>query len=297
MTKLAFVAGAAHFDVVAREQEVKPGQPRQAQVLDKPGTVTFTLGGAGCNLAVDLARLGLSARFFTAMGAGPYEDLVRRALQDAGVETHIETVPGMPPGLFSAHLDAHGELLDSITATPVQHHRFSAAAIREAMQGAAVAVIDTNLSGAMLDTMVAVANSLKIPIYVLSAADVKTPRVLQIKGRMAGLFLNRYEHRYLVQACFPSHTRYEEVAHALHTTLCLTRDADGTAIVTPTGVEMLPAPAKPFRGNALGAGDALAAGVVYYREIHKDSWAVAVRKATELAREILGRDGCNVATQ
>lgn len=297
MTKLAFVAGAAHFDVVAREQETKPERGQQTPFLDKPGTVTFTLGGAGCNLAVDLVRLGLGARFFTAMGAGPYEDLVRRALQDAGVEPRIETVTGMPPGLFSAHLDAHGELLDSITATPVQYHRFSAAAIREAMQGAVVAIIDTNLSGATLDTMVAVANSLKIPIYVLSAADVKTPRVLQIKGQMAGLFLNRYEHRYLVQACFPPHTRYEEVAHALRTTLCLTRDADGTAIVTPASVEVLPAPAKPFRGNVLGAGDALAAGVVYYREIHKDPWAAAVRKATELAREILGRDGCNMATR
>ena len=297
MAELAFVAGAAHFDVVMRAQEVKPEQGQRALFLDKPGTATFTLGGAGCNLAVDLARLGLEARFFTAMGAGPYEDLVRRALQDAGVEPCIETVPGMLPGLFSAHLDTRGELLDSITATPVQHHRFSAVGIREAMRGATVAVIDTNLSGAMLDTMVAVANSLEIPIYVLSAADVKTPRVLQIKGQMAGLLLNRYEHRYLVQACFPSHTRYEEVAHTLRTTLCLTRDADGTAIVTPAGVETVPAPAKPFRGNALGAGDALAAGVVYYREIHKDSWTAAVRKATELAREILGRDGCNMATQ
>lgn len=289
--QVAFVAGSAHFDVIARQAEV----PTVA--FDKPGTVTFTLGGAGCNVAVNLAKLGMHCRFFTAMAPGIYSNLVLQEMRRAGVEPRIVSAPRLPLAMFTAHLDVRGEPVSTVTSAPVEDFRFTATVVRAAMHGARLALLDTNLSGEALDLMVGVANDLEIPVFILSAAEVKTPRILQITGDIAGVFLNRNEYRFLVHSSFPGHNRYEDLAAALDTTVCITRDTDGAALVTPGGVEVVSPPQVPFAGNQLGAGDAFAAGIVYHRIINAQSWKEAAIAATELVREVLARDGCNVAAK
>ena len=288
---VAFVAGSAHFDVIARQADV----PTVA--FDKPGTVTFTLGGASCNVAVNLAKLGIHCRFFTALPPGVYSDLVLQELQRAGVEPRVVSAPRLPLAMFSAHLDVHGEPVSTITSAPVEDFRFTATEVRTAMNGARLALLDTNLSGEALDLIVGVANDLEIPVFILSAAEVKTPRILQITGDMAGVFLNRDEYRFLVQTKFPGHSRYEDLAAVLNTMVCITRDSDGAALVTAGGTEVVSPPSVPFSGNRMGAGDAFAAGVVYHRVIKAQSWTKAAVASMELVRDVLSRDGCNVAAK
>lgn len=284
---IALIAGSAHYDIVAR-----PAQ--DLDVIDQPGDVSVEIGGTACNVALNLANLGIPCRFLTAMGPGVLSGLVAKTLVDSGIDTRIVESVTLPTALFSAHLDASGEMRSAITSTPVERHRFAASNVLEALNGTKVLILDCNLSGTDLDLMTRAANGLDIPVFVLGVSEPKVVRVLAITGRIEGLFLNRREALHLQKECKPPHTRYEGLAKTLRTTLFVTRDADGAAIVTTVGIETVPTPPVPFRGNRLGGGDGFAAGVLYYLLQGKTRFEAA-RLAVETARDILSRDGCNLA--
>lgn len=63
---------------------VPPGNLRLQQVM--PGSLEFTFGGAEANVAVSVSRLGLPARFVTALPAGPLTEACRDELRGYGVD-------------------------------------------------------------------------------------------------------------------------------------------------------------------------------------------------------------------
>jgi 2-dehydro-3-deoxygluconokinase len=78
-------------------------------------------GGAEVNVAVHLARLGVTTRFAGRVGADPFGARLRRSLDEAGVDTRfLEEDPDRPTGIYLK--DANG------VATTVWYYRHGSAA-------------------------------------------------------------------------------------------------------------------------------------------------------------------------
>jgi fructokinase len=66
-------------------------------------------GGAPCNVAVGLARLGQRTCFLGRIGADPFGHLLRRHLADAGVDLSMAVPAAEATTLAVASLDGHGQ--------------------------------------------------------------------------------------------------------------------------------------------------------------------------------------------
>jgi ribokinase len=91
------VAGSLHHDVVVEA----PALPRPDQTLVGTG-VRYVFGGKGGNQAVAAARAGARAHMAGAVGTDASADLLRAALEEAGVDhVQVQTHPG-PSGMSVA---------------------------------------------------------------------------------------------------------------------------------------------------------------------------------------------------
>lgn len=288
--KFAFVAGSAHLDLLATETGT-------TSVLDKVGRVQIAVGGCACNIATNLVALEIPVRFVSAMNRSPYSKIVIEYLKSHGVDPFIDMNDQLSVGAFSAHIGPDGELRSAITSAPIEEHVFQAEAIAGALTGAACAIIDCNLSSESLNLMVDVANSLGVPVYVAGVSEVKALRILDIRGRVEAVFLNRRELAFLRSQRLPGPARYEDVAAALHTTLVVTRDRDGVIIAGDGEVESLPVARSAARVNTLGAGDAFLSALVAYHAFRDCSYSDAARQALDVVRASLEREHCNLGTE
>ncbi|HTM86079.1 MAG TPA: PfkB family carbohydrate kinase, partial [Mycobacterium sp.] len=69
----------------------------------------LSVGGSGFNVLVTAVRQGLAVRFGGAHGTGPFGELVRAALQRAGIGVLLPPVPDVDTGFDIALTDAGGE--------------------------------------------------------------------------------------------------------------------------------------------------------------------------------------------
>jgi fructokinase len=74
-------------------------------------------GGAPCNVAVGLARLGRATCFLGRIAADPFGRLLRQHLADAGVDLSMVAAAAEPTTLAVAALDGHGKAEYSFYAT------------------------------------------------------------------------------------------------------------------------------------------------------------------------------------
>ncbi len=103
-TGRALVVGGAVLDILAH------ADAGPTQRTSNPGRITTTPGGVAHNIAVNLARLGTSARLVAALGDDASGREVRAGLRAAGVDTSLLVATGHPTGRYVAVLDAGGEL-------------------------------------------------------------------------------------------------------------------------------------------------------------------------------------------
>ncbi|MGY1744953.1 carbohydrate kinase family protein [Blastococcus sp. SYSU D00695] len=97
------VVGDAATDVVA----VLAGEP--APGSDRPATIRTRGGGAGANVAVHLARLGVAVTFAGCVGADPAGEALRAELAAAGVALAVRTVPGGVTGTIVSLVEPGGQ--------------------------------------------------------------------------------------------------------------------------------------------------------------------------------------------
>jgi len=97
------VVGDLATDVVA----VLDGDP--APGSDRPATISTRGGGAGANVAVHLARLGVPVRFAGCVGDDPAGAALVAELTAAGVEPVVRTVPGAASGTIVSLVEPGGQ--------------------------------------------------------------------------------------------------------------------------------------------------------------------------------------------
>lgn len=281
-----FVAGSAHLDVLA-------SITGDEGAVDKIGQVTIEIGGAACNIATNLAALGLKPRLLTAMQEdSPYSGIITAHLRAQGVEVRVVNHECMQAAVFSAHIGLDGEMLSAVSSMPVETATFTDEVVHEAMIGARCAILECNLSVVALNQFARLAHEAGISVFVASVAEEKSLRIGEIKYPLAAVFMNRREAVYFGRRVAAS-TNLAVVADKLGCPLVVSRDKDGVMVIEG-GLEVhVPSSVLPENVHTLGAGDALLAATVAHHVFGEMGLADGVRKAVSFAAKVIGKPNCN----
>jgi diguanylate cyclase (GGDEF)-like protein len=281
-----FVAGSAHLDVLARITG-------DDSAIDKIGRVTIEIGGTACNIATNLAAMGVKPRLLTAMQEkSPYSSIITGHLQSHGVDVRVVHQEEMQSAVFSAHIALDGEMLSAVSSMPVEEATFGDELITKTMHGADCAILECNLSGHTLNRFVKIANELGIPVFITAVSEEKSLRISEIKHRISAVFMNRKESIYFGRRTAAT-TSLLAIADRLDCPLIVTRDKDGVSLVVDGNEIHLPPAHLPEGVQTLGAGDALLAATVAHHVLGKKDLPNAIDEAIKFTMQVIGKPNCN----
>ncbi len=251
------VLGGANIDVMASADPLHPG-------VSNRGTVCIGAGGAGRNVAVNLARLGVRTAFIGAVGDDPLSDGVVASTAQAGVDISGVTRVARSKNIYVAMIAAgvvQGAVADMTAAESLTpgHIRAHASAIR----AADAVVIDANL------TPQAIAAARKLAagrtLCLLPVSPAKASRMKPHLEAASCVVLGAAELQVLAGSAIDDPSDAARAAGTL-------RRAPGLTTVVTMGVRGLvwvgrevvhiPVPPVSVR-NPSGAGDAVAAAALY----------------------------------
>ena len=136
-------------------------------------------GGAGRNIAENLARLGVSTALLSVVGTDSYARTILEETAAAGVNVdYLRVAAGVRSALYLAVLDQHGHLsvsvgemgcLELINPPYIYAHR-------GLIDNARMVVVDANLSTAAIGTIVALAKRRGVPVCMATVASALAPK-------------------------------------------------------------------------------------------------------------------------
>lgn len=279
MSKI-LVVGSAHLDILARSSH-------RDDVVDRIGTLSIEVGGTACNIAVNIAKIGVPTRFMTMLNESAFSKIIETYLQEQGVETIIQYEKDLPASGFSAHIDTDGELVSAVSSMPVEQRAFNDVMIKDAFDGVKAVCLDCNLSVDTIRSLALKARTLNIPAYVAAVSEEKSVRWAGVSELFKCAFMNKREARFMSQQVLGKRLAPLEMASLLRTTLLITDAEDGSVMVDPIGNStkvVAPVIKKSKLNTRLGMGDAMAAGVIAMHEIH----GVPLMEAGNSARKMAG---------
>lgn len=317
------VVGSAHLDILGRTTG-------DDSTIDKIGQVSIEIGGTACNIATDLAKMGMRPRLLTALNTSPFARIIAQHLRNNGVELRVHTAPALLDGAFCAHIDSAGEMTSAISSITVEQVTFTDHEIQSALQGMQACVVESNLSADTLQQVAHLCESGGVPLYAAAVSEEKSLRLMAVAhcGALCGVFMNRAEAMYLSrylaaheriqpQATFGNHapsrtelallaaafdlaendddkSRHCEIAEVLGAPIFLTLGKDGAMLVTPSGSEHVQGRRVAVEGdaNTLGAGDMLLAKTVF-ELVHGTPRAIALAMGIEEATRMCLHVNCN----
>lgn len=256
------VAGAAHWDVIARSPlPLPPG-------ADLPGASRLAPGGVAARLALGLAAQGLAPVLLSAVGRDGPGRLLRRHLARAGVDiAHLGAVrlaggAAAPTGAYVA-IEGPGGLHAAVADCAALEA--AGEALLAPLSGgglrAAALVLDGNLPEAALR---AVPEAMR-PVWLVGASPAKAARLRPHLARLRlALALNRAEAEALAGRQLADAATAARALLALGAARAVITDGPRPCADAGPGwlVEVTPAPARAGPQGALrvtGAGDAFAA--------------------------------------
>lgn len=281
----ALVVGSAHLDILGRPFASSPHK-------DREGSVTFEVGGTGCNVAFGLRRMGADVRLLTAWGDDDISKLLASKIRSAGVELMADEVPGMPVAAFHGRMTVDGDLDSAVSAMPIGQYRFQPSRIERALEDVAYVIVEANLHPDAIDAVTGAAHAKGVPVFGLGVSEDKVERLLAGRGRFSAAFMNHAECERLMtclNAVDPS-----DAAGSLQASLFVTRGARGAVVYKPTGeLIRIPPPELKDIKTLLGVGDAFSAGVIDAVVRHSLDFLAAASHAESIVREIATRESCN----
>lgn len=254
----AVVVGGVNVDMLATPAA------RLIAGVSNPGRIRIAAGGAGRNVAENLARLGVSTRLFASVDADPLSDLAITQAAKAGVDTsNVVRVPER--GNYYVAIEDAGAVQwavsDMSAAEALTPGMLDAHA--SVFQAARVVVVDANLAPATILRAAELAAGRLLCVVPVSAA--KAPRIRGVLSRAGLLVLGVREATALTGKQIAS-TR-----DALRTAQALQPSAGSTVVLTMGAQGLGWSGTESFWTDALpgpvvdpsGAGDVVAAVAVY----------------------------------
>jgi len=251
------VVGGANVDLIAMAPE------SMAPRVSNPGRVRIGPGGAGRNVAENLARLGTRVTLISAVDAGPLGDWLLDLTANAGVDiTQVARVPGR--GSYYVGIQSDGVLQwaisdmaasESLTPGDIDVRA-------ELIRAAEAVVVDANISPLTIRRVAELAAG---PVCVLSVSAVKSARVLDALDRSSLIVLTSAEAHALTGHRAETRDEIVQAGRDLQSrgpaAVVITAGDQGMVWIG-SGVTWAHA-IPPVTADSTGAGDAVAAVAVY----------------------------------
>ncbi|MEM9401483.1 MAG: PfkB family carbohydrate kinase [Pseudomonadota bacterium] len=229
-----------------------------------PGTIINSPGGVACNIAINLARLGVPTCLVSRIGDDDDSHRLVRALSDTGVDTHyLERVEDASTARYVAMLDADGDLRMAVSSMNIIETLSPSRVLqmKSDLDTARAIVADTNLTSETLTTLLGTDVTALRCVDTVSAA--KAVRVADSLEHVDILKTTPVE----ASALTGIHARrIDALCDALLARgvncIYLSRGADGLCVASSDGLVTLPAIRPDKLRSTSGAGDALMAGIV-----------------------------------
>ncbi len=225
-----------------------------------------SFGGVARNVAENLARLGVDAMLFSAVGDDDDGRALLQHLHESGVETSLVSIDAAhPTAEYAAVLGSDGDLLLGVS----DMRAIESIAPRdldarwERCAAASWMFVDCNATAELLSACIARARSANVRVAVDPVSEPKTSRLpIDLSGADL-LFMN--EREATAYLGWRPGAPAAELAWALRergaASVVLTLGASGALVASDRCVQIPPFGAE--RVDATGAGDALIAGVLY----------------------------------
>lgn len=257
------VIGAACVDIKGRPNEdLVPGTSNSGQVRMSPG-------GAGRNVAENLARLGVRTSLLSVVGADDYARVILEETANAGVDvSHVRVSGGSRSAIYLAVLDGHGHLfasIDEMSCLELLNPPY-VYANRSLIAKARMVAVDANLSTKTIGTVIALAKRDNVPVC-MSTVSVPLARKVKRYLKDCAIVIGNVDEASVL--CDRVITNVDEATWAAHDLVSqgvglaiITLGAEGLVYATGTSNGFIPA-IQCEVVDATGAGDALTASVIY----------------------------------
>jgi pseudouridine kinase len=237
-----------------------------------PGRMAATVGGVGCNIARNLARLGVPTALFTVVGQDEFGERILREARAAGIDVSMTLMSAKPTGTYVALLDRDGDLAAAISAMDAMEEltpqRIGARA--GTLAQARMVVADCNLEEATLMRLAALCAGANVPLAIDAVSTRKAERLrplLRARQPIHLLALNRDEAAVLAGGRVQSEADLKRAAGFLHrmnvrhVLIGLSDRGTYASTVGTGGIRVAPFPVRV--SDVTGGGDAALAGAVY----------------------------------
>jgi fructokinase len=264
------VAGEALIDLIPRvlEGETEAGAPGQ-RFDARPG-------GAPCNVAVGLARLGCATSFLGRVGSDPFGRLLREHLAEAGVDTSMVVAAAEKTTLAVTALDSQGKAEYSFYATGTADWQWSDSEIPRVLPAGARALYVGGLALRLAPGAAVLEGLMRRTRQHGRALVFFDPNVRTALGFSAAAERARVERQltlaHVIKASdddiallYPGRD-YREIAAAwqrmMSGLVVVTLGPGGVYALAPDGTEITQPAAPAEVVDTVGAGDAFAAAML-----------------------------------
>ena len=237
-----------------------------------PGRMAAAVGGVACNIARNLARLGVPTALLTVVGQDEFGERILREARACGLDVSMVLMSARPTGTYVALLDSDGELTAAISAMDAMDE-LTADRIAQRAAGIAqarMAVADCNLEQAALLRLAEICAASAVPLAIDAVSTRKAERLrplLKMRVPIQLLALNRDEAAVLAGRRVRSDVDLQRAADMLHKAgvkhVLIGMSERGTfaASAGASGTIVPPFPATLI--DVTGGGDAALAGAIY----------------------------------
>jgi sugar/nucleoside kinase (ribokinase family) len=257
------VFGSAHLDIYARPYETP------FHFKDKPGDVSYSVGGSAFNVAKRLALLGEQVCIFTHL---PRDSLISSVIQQeivsVGIYDHYVTLDSrLRQSGFVAVLNGR-RVEQAISCASIETAEFDRRKIENAVKSARFVVLDCNLSTEQIESISEISWSNGKEIVISPVSSAKAGRYLGVKPCMKQAFylvsLNRAEAAHIIGEPPENIERslgVSMLAQFRASNLVVSLGSAGHVAIDKWSITRFPAAQvnAVSGGSELGAGDALLA--------------------------------------
>jgi fructokinase len=274
------VAGEALIDLIPRAPETDTGAGAGAGAEAGAGAPGQRFdarpGGAPCNVAVGLARLGRDASFLGRVGSDPFGRLLRRHLAEAGVDTSMVVAAAEKTTLAVTALDSQGKAEYSFYANGTADWQWSDSEIPPLLPASAQALYVGGLALRLAPGAAVLEGLMRRTRHHGRALVFFDPNVRTALGFSAAVERARVERQltlaHVIKASeddiallYPGHD-YREIAAAwqrmMSGLVAVTLGPGGVYALAPDGTEISQPAAPAEVVDTVGAGDAFAAAML-----------------------------------
>ena len=238
---------------------------------DFPGQVRQNFGGVARNVAENLARLEINAVLLSAVGGDTAGENIIQHGQSAGINMqHVKRCLDARTGTFLSLLNPDGDEVMAVNDFDIMKEVDAdyLDANHELFESARMLILDLNISGAALITLLDMADHYRLPVVADPTSPFRAAALCEHLDRLYMVVPNAAETTSLCGLKVPASDHDSAIAAASHLIsmgskiAIVTLGAQGLAYADSSSKGHIPAvKAEPV--DTSGAGDALTAGVVF----------------------------------